>query len=295
MYHRVAEPIADPGRLAVSPDNFEQQLLLLREHATVVPLSFLADRHERGVSSRGMVAITFDDGYPDVLDVALPLLQKHQCPATVFLPTDYMTDQRPFWWDVLAHVFLELADLPQELDLEFEGRRHQFSLNSPDARRAAHDQIWATLRLSDEPPRREAIARIEEWAALNDLQWSSAHRCISANEAMRAHQPGFFDIGAHTKSHPSLPTLPPHRQREEIAGGVSILREMLGGDVSSFAYPYGDYDEQAVDIVRAAGIRYACTTHHRRIGRRAAPLEMPRLNVTNLNASRFTSKILAHG
>ena len=295
MYHRVAEPIVDPWGLAVSPENFEQHLLLLREHAEVVPLSVLADRHEKGASTRGMVAITFDDGYPDVFEVALPLLQKHRCPATVFLPTDYMADQRSFWWDTLTHVFLELPDAPTELDLEFGGRRHQITLDSPEARRAAHKQIWAALRLEEEAPRREAVARIEAWAAAADPRWMRAHRCVTAEEATSAHDPGFFDIGAHTKSHPSLPSLSPERQRREIVDSVSVLREMFGAEMRGFAYPYGDHDRQVVDIVREVGIDHACTTRHRRIGRRAKALELPRLYVGNFDASGFSSEILAHG
>jgi hypothetical protein len=206
-----------------------------------------------------------------------------------------MADQRPFWWDTLARVLLGPSDIPRELDLEFGGRRRQLALDTPDARRSAHDQIWAVLKLEDESSRRDAIARIEEWAGPNDSSWSYAHRCVSADEAMRAHDPGFLDLGAHTGSHPSLPSLAPDRQKQEIAGSVAVLRDMIGSEMSGFAYPYGDYDERVVEIVRDAGIRYACTTQHHRVGRRAALLELPRLYVGNLDASGFSSEIMAHG
>jgi peptidoglycan/xylan/chitin deacetylase (PgdA/CDA1 family) len=229
-----------------------------------------------------------------VFEVALPLLHKYQCPATVFLPTGYMADQRPFWWDVLSLIFLQMPDIPRELDLQFGGHRLQIALGPAEARRAAHDQIWALLKLQDESSRCEAIAAIEAWAGASDPSWARAHRCVTADEAMRAHSTGFLDLGAHTRTHPSLPSLATDQQKEEIAGSVAVLREMIGSEMSSFAYPYGDYDAQVVDAVQEAGIRCACTTRHHRVGRRAPLLELPRLYVQNVDASGFSSEILAH-
>ena len=85
MYHAVARVPADPNLLSVPPDRFAAQM------------SWLAERGLRGVSAgalveamrdgrpRGMVGITFDDGYASVLDNALPVLRRHGFGATVFV------------------------------------------------------------------------------------------------------------------------------------------------------------------------------------------------------------------
>ena len=88
MYHAVAAVAADPNLLCVPPERFARQM------------SWLADRGLRGVSvgtliaamragrPRGLVGITFDDGYASVLDAALPVLRRHGFGATVFVITD---------------------------------------------------------------------------------------------------------------------------------------------------------------------------------------------------------------
>ncbi|MFC7930967.1 polysaccharide deacetylase family protein [Streptomyces cinereoruber] len=85
MYHSIADTADDPYRVTVSPARFARQLRWLR------------DRGLRGVSVRelltataqgrakGLVGLTFDDGYADFVDSALPLLRRHGFTATVYV------------------------------------------------------------------------------------------------------------------------------------------------------------------------------------------------------------------
>ena len=102
-YHRIADPIHDPWRLSVSPRRFAEQLTMLRELGTIEPLdeALGASAWTRCRRRKPTFAITFDDGYVDNLTEALPLLERHDAPATLFVPTA-MLDAQSFWWDVLA-------------------------------------------------------------------------------------------------------------------------------------------------------------------------------------------------
>ncbi|MGW4158754.1 polysaccharide deacetylase family protein [Streptomyces sp. NPDC004788] len=85
MYHSIADVPDDPYKVTVSPVRFARQLHWLR------------DRGLRGVSvrellaataagrARGLVGLTFDDGYADFLESALPLLRRHGFTATVYV------------------------------------------------------------------------------------------------------------------------------------------------------------------------------------------------------------------
>ncbi len=68
-----------------------------------------------------------------------------------------------------------------------------------------------------------------------------------------------WEIGAHTLSHASLPALSDEKKREEIGDGRRILEEALGGEVTTFAYPYGEFDDRSIEIVREAGFSSAWT------------------------------------
>ena len=66
-------------------------------------------------------------------------------------------------------------------------------------------------------------------------------------------------IGAHTCTHPRLSRIPRDRAREEIVSGKTKLEDRFGQAIDHFAYPFGDYDDAVVDLVRDAGFKTACT------------------------------------
>ena len=66
-------------------------------------------------------------------------------------------------------------------------------------------------------------------------------------------------VGAHTCTHPRLSRIPRERAREEIVSGKKKLEDRFGVPMEHFAYPFGDYDEVVVDLVREAGFKTAST------------------------------------
>jgi peptidoglycan/xylan/chitin deacetylase (PgdA/CDA1 family) len=66
-------------------------------------------------------------------------------------------------------------------------------------------------------------------------------------------------IGAHTCTHPRLSRIPRAQAKEEIRASKKKLEDRFGQSIEHFAYPFGDYDEEVVEMVREAGFRTACT------------------------------------
>src|SRR5687767_7482902 len=75
MYHRVATLTCDPWQKAVTPSKFERQLAILMRERTVVPLAWLVREWHEGRKPKRLAAITFDDGYADVLYNGKPILE----------------------------------------------------------------------------------------------------------------------------------------------------------------------------------------------------------------------------
>lgn len=90
------------------------------------------------------------------------------------------------------------------------------------------------------------------------------------------------DLGSHTKTHPFLTKLSANELDNEIIGSMEAMEERLKCTVESFCYPYGDYDERAVDSVRKAGYKAALTTRRGFVHKGDNPLELRRVPV-NLN------------
>ncbi|SCK51055.1 Predicted xylanase/chitin deacetylase [Streptomyces sp. AmelKG-E11A] len=85
MYHSVADPTDDPYRITVSPQRLDDQLVrLLRRGLRAVSVRDLVAARARG-DAAGLVALSFDDGYADFVDHALPVLRRRGCGATLFV------------------------------------------------------------------------------------------------------------------------------------------------------------------------------------------------------------------
>jgi peptidoglycan/xylan/chitin deacetylase (PgdA/CDA1 family) len=121
----------------------------------------------------------------------------------------------------------------------------------------------------------------------------------------RVHEAGFLrtreireleaagmDIGAHTRTHPSLPALTPAALHSEVDGSAADLHAILGHPVYWFAYPYGAFDAQVVQAVRRAGFLLAVTTRGGTAASTAAPLEIPRIHVGRAATARSVLALL---
>ncbi len=279
MYHRVAVERTDPWGLCVSPTHFAEHLDALRRHRTVVSMAELHRRVLAKDIAPDTVALTFDDGYVDNLLAAEPLLRQYDVPATVFVSSGYTDRGREFWWDELERIILAPGSLPARMTITLSKGPHTLDLGesahySPEA--AAHHAHWRAYR-SDPPTARHAafLATWEQLVTLHDAeQWSALRSLLDAAGRAPAMRPScrpmtadeigtlargdVMEIGAHTLTHPALPSLSPLEQEREIRDGAAALESILGHPVRGFSYPHGRFTDETVRIVRDAGFAYAC-------------------------------------
>jgi peptidoglycan/xylan/chitin deacetylase (PgdA/CDA1 family) len=287
MYHRIAECPHDPWDLAVSPTNFGHQLDLLRRKRTIVPLSWLVERIDQGRNANHSVAITFDDGYRDLLTNAKPLLLRHGAPATVFVPGGLVGKVSGFWWDTLTRIFLGTPTLPDRLTIDRAGQTSSWAVSGEaEARRDVHDAVWAQFKAMTQRERSQQLTQLCAWARIS-IEAPLADRCMTEAELAEFIQPGLLDLGAHTMTHPSLPFLSADEQHEEIRNSLAWITTTLGIQPIGLAYPFGDCDAATRDTARTAGARFAFTTASGPIRRGMDVLALPRVPATNLDAEAF--------
>ncbi len=158
MYHKVNDRPENP--ISVPIGLFDEQMGVLRELGyQVVSLDAVLD-HVSGIRHLppGAVLITFDDGYRDILENALPVLRRHGYPAVIFVPIGYLDDARPLPHEErlaaegLVNATLTWDELP---DLEAGGIRvesHGIShrpLADLDVDEAAREITLSKLRLEE--------------------------------------------------------------------------------------------------------------------------------------------------
>src|SRR5215217_5366262 len=130
MYHRVANVGVDPWQLAVSPKHFEEQVEQLTKHFHVIPVSELVQSLQQKSLPANSVCITFDDGYTDNYLFAKPILEKYNCPATLFIPSQFIGQEHPFWWEELEAILLTAPQLPQLFQMSMQDDTFEFDLEA---------------------------------------------------------------------------------------------------------------------------------------------------------------------
>ncbi len=310
MYHRVAELRSDPWALAVAPRRFDEHLEFLRQHARPMRLRQLSQSLLNGnnLTDRSVI-VTFDDGYADNLHNAKPLLERYGIPATVFLTTGYIGQEREFWWDELDRLLLRPGVLPERLSLTIDGNAYRWELGEaarygedaarrhrrwraweedPSPRHSLYNSLWELLRPMAEGERRRVLDELRGWAGAEPTSRPS-HHLLSLEEAVALAQGELIEVGAHTVTHPTLSTLPPATQRDEILGSKARLEEILGHPVTSFSYPYGNRSAETVGIVRNAGFACACSTRTDVVGPSTNRFRLPRVQVQDWDGEEFAT------
>lgn len=98
FYHRVADHGATPW--TISSSDFKRHLDWLQQRYKIVSLGEAQRRIRAKSNDEFTVAITFDDGYAENCQTALPELVSRNLPVTYFVTTDFMGKQRPFRHDI---------------------------------------------------------------------------------------------------------------------------------------------------------------------------------------------------
>ncbi|WP_261300809.1 polysaccharide deacetylase family protein [Paenibacillus andongensis] len=204
--HEIAIPVlnyhsigVEPGNTYVlHPDMFARQMdFLAAHHFTPLTLGdFARILEKKQPSPERPVLLTFDDGYANNAEVALPILQRHGFPATLFLSPGFIGQPGYLNW-------------PQVKELSAAG----------------------------------------------------------------------WDIVPHGMTHPHLPQLSIEQQREEITESRRRIEQALGKSADVFAYPFGEYNEDTLKILKKAGFRYAFTTKDGNASSNQSPYEQNRIVV----------------
>lgn len=154
FYHRVAD--AHPNDWTISRRRFEQQIDFLRASFDVIGLDEVQRRIQQVDSCRPAVAITFDDGYAENCDFALPLLIRHQLPCTYFVAIEHVMTGAPFPHDAAAGVPLPVNRMDQlramaeaGIEIGLHTRTHVDFSRASDAATVEREIVQATAELSE--------------------------------------------------------------------------------------------------------------------------------------------------
>lgn len=201
---------------------------------------------------------SFDDAYRDNLVHALPVLRRHQCPFTLYVPTALVDGLGEVWWQALE----DLIAANTSIAAVHRGEAEYFVTASLPEKQTAYDALYARMRSMPEDQRVELIRDLAERYGM-DL---AAH-CRSlimdwAELAVLAKEP-LCTIGAHTVRHYELSKLPVAEARSEMAQSARIIKAQFGIWPKHFSYPIGSpvaAGDREYALAREVGFETAVTT-----------------------------------
>jgi len=173
MYHQVCERKNDPWELAVHPNHFHGQLEYLSKNFNVVSIGTLAS----GIAANNTNAA--------------PLLDWHELPATFYVATTALKEQKIYWWDELLDIVLQREVLPASLEIEISHEWVRFDFTSdrilnqrlinqihawncnlpiPNERIALYMLLWRRLKPLAHQDQKKVLKQIKEWSGAVEMK-----------------------------------------------------------------------------------------------------------------------------
>jgi len=257
-YHSVRAPgpyAFDDGVVDATPEDFEHHVATIARYCRVLGVDEIRHFAAGGKLPPGAVAITFDDGYRNNFDVALPILARHGVRAIFFVTTGFLEERRIFWWDRAAYLLKSSekewieVHYPALLNVRLVGPRRKQALR-------------AVLRLVKDFYDLDLARFMDELARACEVEWNReldrrfADELLMSWDHVRALRAAGMDVQSHTRNHLVLQTLPEEKLDEELGGSREQLEGVLGEKVRALAYPVGHTiaDRPRIrDAVRRAG------------------------------------------
>ncbi|MCG2577754.1 polysaccharide deacetylase family protein [Dechloromonas sp. XY25] len=256
IFHRVLsqpDPLF-PGEFDKA--RFDVLMSFVARTFNVITLGEAAKRLSQNNLPPRTLVITFDDGYADNAEVAFPILNKYDIPATYFVSSGFLNGGR-MWNDTVIECIRHTEF--DEIDLSKLGLG-VCSLISTEARSKTISLILGKIKYHNLSEREDALGHLEYLTGNNILP---TNLMMSSDQVSKMHRNG-IEIGGHTTNHPILSKLNLKDAENEIAGDRDRLEGIIGSSIRVFAYPNGkpnhDYTVEHARLIEKMGFQCAVTT-----------------------------------
>ena len=245
----------------------------------VISLDDVPAHLAKGKDAPPFACFTFDDGYRDNRDHALPLFRKYNLPFTVYVPSRYPDQTAELWWLALEEVIRQSPVLSVQMD----GALRRFVAKTAPEKTATFNTIYWWLRSIPEDRARAVVRELAQSIGY-DVTQPAKELLMDWQELREFASDPLVTIGAHTRNHYELAKLPYELAYEEMAGGISELEEKLGRKIRHFSFPYGcenSATEREFEMAKSLGLTTAVTTRKGLItdAHKAALTGLPRLSL----------------
>ncbi len=255
---------------SISVELFRELLIYLRRYYKIVPLRNLFEIPD---PKKPLLSITFDDGWKATYEIAFPILQELDIPATIFITTGKIGSPEPFWQQKLGRLFSYAIS---EGDIEIQQNLKNIL--------KVGDKMPLTINLYKKTVNKWKLLKyseIDDW--LNKYQWLKqiSHYdkpLFLTHDDIKEMTSKNIDVGSHTVNHVILPIQSNSIVEYELLESKKTLEEIVRKPVDMLAYPDGAFSNEIIRKAKASGFKFGFTTKNTPMGKRIDPMKCPRVD-----------------
>ena len=225
------------------------------------------------------IAITFDDGYKNNFDYALPLLEELKIPASFYI-TGLNPHQIQAIWSDVVDIYSYFVKKIKFQNLIFEKEPNRKRLYCKEINQ---DINYFTGFLSQE----DKIKLMEELETaacfkLSDKkELSPFHLLMSDSEIKETAHSKYVTIGSHGTFHSHLGHIPIEQALNELKYSKTYLENCTGKQINEIAYPSGSYTKDLIEAAYQLGFHYQLAVDYQYEGDKANNKIMDRIGLYN--------------
>ena len=224
---------------------FEEQLLLFRKYCNLITLDqFFAGQFS---NDRFNLCITFDDGFANNFKYALPLLEKHQLPATFFI-----TAIRESGYNILWNDFLGIVTKYGPQELSYDGQLYRKDHYGRYVSVEKQKTLADTLKENGFGHKKEMMKKLQ-YLFPDNIGEEDYWMQMTKEEISALSTHPFVTIGSHGYYHNRLDKLPIADAIDEMKNSKLFLERLTGKKIKAIAFPYGNYSRRLIEEAKKLG------------------------------------------
>jgi peptidoglycan/xylan/chitin deacetylase (PgdA/CDA1 family) len=257
-YHRIyAHPLFtqyDEGVFAHTEDVFLAQMKWIKNNFKIICEDELINILDEKITLVGRNAmITFDDGYIDNYELAFPILQHMQIPATFFIPCNQIEGVTPPWWDQVSY----LLKTSKKEKINFNDTEFDIRSSTQLIKNTINDilRVFKNSPVVEVPGLLVNLVKSCETSLPEQTNLSKQFMTWSQIKEVSTKN---ITIGSHTMNHNILANLPEKEQREELQQSKKVLESKIDKTINSVAYPVGGpsaFNQSTTQIAKDVGYK----------------------------------------
>lgn len=231
----------------VSKVYFENFIQYITTHFNVISLDdFYAKKFKKNTLN---IALTFDDGYANNYEYAIPILKQYNVPASFYV-TSIHEETNHLWAD-----YVDLVSFyTNKKTITFNGK--QFVKNKKNEFISNGHSLKSILKtLPYEKIKVIYTIFEEEWTEIQKKSLNDYWQLMSFNQIDEINKNKLFTIGAHGSTHSNLIRIPIQEAKNEILQSKSILEKICNQKIDVFAFPFGYYTTELIEYCLEIGYK----------------------------------------